>query len=144
LYGLKQAGYNWFAKLCNGLLDCGFTQSNINACIFLGKGCIVLTYVDDCNIVGDLMDCIEAVITLLHNGMENFILQDEGSTNKYLGVSIMQLDNSLFDLTQPFLIERITAFLSIGKGQTNEQETPVSRPLLNKNLNGVPCKYTWE
>ncbi len=90
------------------------------------------------------MDCIEAVITLLHNGMENFILQDEGSTNKYLGVSIMQLDNSLFDLTQPFLIERITAFLSIGKGQTNEQETPVSRPLLNKNLNGVPCKYTWE
>jgi hypothetical protein len=41
LYGLKQAGYNWFAKLRNGLLDCGFTQSNIDACVFLGKGCIV-------------------------------------------------------------------------------------------------------
>ncbi len=60
LYGLKQAGYNWFTKLCNGLLDWGFTQSNIDACVFFGKGCIVLTYVDDCIIVGDLTDCIEA------------------------------------------------------------------------------------
>jgi hypothetical protein len=67
LYGLKQAGYNWFAKLCNGLLNCGFTQSNINAYVFFGKGCIVLTYVDDCIIVGDSMDCIEALITLLHD-----------------------------------------------------------------------------
>ena len=45
LYGLKQAGYNWFAKLRNGLLDRGFTQSDIDACVFFGKGCIVLTYV---------------------------------------------------------------------------------------------------
>jgi hypothetical protein len=48
LYGLKQAGYNWFAKLRSGLMDCGFTQSNIDACVFFGKGCIVLTYVDGC------------------------------------------------------------------------------------------------
>ncbi len=67
LYGLKQASYNWFAKLCNGLLNCGFTQSNIDAYVFFGKGCIVLTNVDDCIIVGDLMDHIEALITLLHN-----------------------------------------------------------------------------
>jgi hypothetical protein len=74
LYGFKQAGCNWFAKLCNGLLDHGFTQSNIDACVFFGKGCIVLTYVDDCIIVGDSMGCIEALMTLLHNGTENFIL----------------------------------------------------------------------
>ncbi len=37
LYGLNQAGYNWFAKLCNRLLDHGFMQSNIDACIFFGK-----------------------------------------------------------------------------------------------------------
>jgi hypothetical protein len=37
LYGLKQAGYNWFAKLCNGLMDCASTQSNIDACVFFGK-----------------------------------------------------------------------------------------------------------
>ena len=26
----------------------------------------------------------------------------------------------------------------------NEQDTPVCKPLLNKDLNGVPCKYMWE
>jgi hypothetical protein len=144
LYGLKQAGYNWFAKLCNGLLDRDFTQSNIDACVFFGKGCIVLTYVDDCIIVGDSFERIEALITSLHDGTENFILKDEGSINKYLGVSISQLDDKSFNLTQPFLIERITAFLGIDKGRTNEQETPVGKPLLNKDLNGVPRKYTWE
>ena len=143
-YGLKQAGYNWFAKLHNGLLDCGCTQSNIDACVFLGKGYIVLTYVDDCIIVGDLTKHIEALITLLHDGTENFILQDEGSINKYLGVSILQLEDKSFDLTQPFLIERITAFLEIDKGCMNEQETSVGKPLLNNDLNGVPRKYTWE
>ena len=116
----QQAGYNWFAKLCNGLLDCGFTQSNIDACVFLGKGCIVLTYVDDCIIVGYSTERIEALITSLHDGTENFILQDEGSIDKYLGVSISQLDDKSFDLIQPFLIERIVAFLGIDKGRTNE------------------------
>ena len=120
LYGLKQAGYNWFAKLCNGLLDCGFTQSIINACVFFGKGCIILTYVDDCIIVGDSMDHIKALMTLLHDGTENFILKDEGSIKKYLGVSIVQLDDKSFDLTKPFLIKRITALLGIDKGCMNE------------------------
>ena len=103
-----------------------------------------MTYVDDCIIVGDLMECIEALITSLHDGAENFILKDEGSIDKYLGVSISQLDNNSFDLTQPFLIERIASFLGIDKGRTNERETPVGKPLLNKDLNGVPRKYTWE
>jgi hypothetical protein len=53
LYGLKQAGYNWFAKLSNGLEDRGFVPSSVDPCVFFGQGCIVLTYVDDCIIVGD-------------------------------------------------------------------------------------------
>jgi hypothetical protein len=38
LYGLKQAWYNWFAKLNNGLQDCGIMQSNIDPCMFFGPG----------------------------------------------------------------------------------------------------------
>jgi hypothetical protein len=110
LYGLKQAGYNWFAKLCNGLINCGFTQSNIDACMFFKKGCIMLSYVDDCIIVGNKMNCIESLITSLHDGKENFVLQDEGSIDKYLGVSITQLDDASFELMQPFLIEHISIF----------------------------------
>ncbi len=81
---------------------------------------------------------------MLHDGTENFILQDEGSIDKYFGVSISQLDDKSFDLTQPFLVECITAFLGFDKGRTNKQDTPVGKPLLNKDLNGVPRKYTWE
>jgi hypothetical protein len=74
LYGLKQAGYNWFAKLNNGLQDCGFVQSNIDPCVFFGTGCIVLTYMYDCIIVGVLSNCINKLIQSLHKGDENFIL----------------------------------------------------------------------
>ncbi len=55
LYGLKQAGYNWFVKLSNGLEDCGFVPSSVDLCVFFGQGCIVLTYVDDCIIGSDSM-----------------------------------------------------------------------------------------
>jgi hypothetical protein len=83
LYGLKQAGYNWFAKLCSGLLDHGCLQSNIDACVFFGQGCIILSYVDDCTIVGDSTSHTDMLITSLHDGTENFIHQDEGSIDKY-------------------------------------------------------------
>jgi hypothetical protein len=66
LYGLKQAGYNQFAKLSNGLQDHGFVQSNTDPCVFFGSRCIVFTYVNDCNIVGDTHDQINALIQSLH------------------------------------------------------------------------------
>jgi hypothetical protein len=56
LYRLKQAGYNWFAKLSNGLQDCGFVQSSIDPCVFFNHNCIVLAYVEDCIIIGDTHD----------------------------------------------------------------------------------------
>jgi hypothetical protein len=90
------------------------------------------------------MVCIEQLITSLHDGTENFILQDKGSIDKFLGVNIEQLNYLSFHLTQPFLIECISAFPGIDNGCTNEQDTPVGKPLHNKDLNGVPCKYMWE
>ena len=35
LYGLKQASLNWFQKLKQGLMDQGFTPSEIDPCLYL-------------------------------------------------------------------------------------------------------------
>jgi hypothetical protein len=145
LYGLKQASYNWFNKLSTGLQERGFIPSSVDPCVFFSKGCIVLTYVDDCIIVGDSISTIDSLIKSLHGGDDNFIFtEDEGSIDKYLGVEIKQLDANSFSLTQPFLIERILRLLGIEDGKTNDRITPVGKPLLNKDLNGEPRKHTWE
>jgi hypothetical protein len=109
-YGLKQAGYNWFAKLSNGLQDCGYVQSNIYPYVFYGQKSIILIYVDDCIIVADT---INALINSLHEGDKDFLLQDDGAIDKYLRVEISQLNSLSFELTQPFLIERISKFLGL-------------------------------
>jgi len=41
LYGLRQAGLNWFDTLCNHLLTMGFTQSVIDPCCYI-KGNLIL------------------------------------------------------------------------------------------------------
>ncbi len=102
LYGLRHAGYNWYAKLSNGLQDQGFVQSNIDSCVFFGPGCIILTYVDDWIINGDMSNHVNKLSQSLHKGDENFVLRDEGLIDKYLGVKIKQLDDSSFELTQLF------------------------------------------
>ncbi len=84
------------------------------------------------------------MIWSLHKGEESFVLQDKGLIDKYLGVDIRQLDESSFELTQPFLMKQITKFLGLKNGKTNEKLTPVGKPLLNKDLEGVPQKYDWE
>ncbi len=88
LYGLKQAGFNWFKKLKEGLITRDVVQSQVNKCVFLWKDCIVFTYIDDCIIIGKNMRIVNLVISLLKGGNENFDLVNQGSIDKYLGLLI--------------------------------------------------------
>ncbi len=143
LYGLKQAGYNWFKKLREGLIAQDFIQSQVNKCVFFRKDCIILTYLDDCIILGKTMADVDAVIVSLHVGEENFKLIDQGSIDKYLGLMIQDINSDTFEMSQPFLIWRILEFLSVDEKKTESRDTPVGKPLLNRDLNGVPRKHLW-
>jgi hypothetical protein len=78
LYDLKHTSYNWFAKLSNGLEDCGFIPSSVDPCVFFGQGCIVVTYVNNCIIVGNSMQQIDALIQSLHGGDETLCCRTKG------------------------------------------------------------------
>ena len=47
LYGLKQGSYNWYDKLKKSLVDRYLKPSYIGPCLYIGKGIIIITYVDD-------------------------------------------------------------------------------------------------
>ena len=59
LYDLKQASFNWHEKLKTGLQDRDFAPSQSDPCLYFKMGMIVLTYVDDCIIVGNSMQQID-------------------------------------------------------------------------------------
>jgi hypothetical protein len=85
MYGLKQAGNNWFDSLRASLLSLGFRQSNHDPCLFIRNNCLVLVYVDDCLIFGKCDSVLESVILAL---CKDFILTSQGSVGAYLGIDI--------------------------------------------------------
>jgi len=74
--------------LIKGLLAQGFHQSTIDPCLFLCSDCIMILYRDDCCIFG-LSD--QAISTLLASLSEEFVLQDEGTIETYLGINITKV-----------------------------------------------------
>ena len=111
-------GHNWFEKLRSDLVDRDFTQSQVDKYVFYRDGCMILTYVDDCIIIGKSMAIVDSVINLLCGGDEDFELTDEGSLDKYIGVLIKDIDERSFEMSQPFLVRRVIAALSLDENKT--------------------------
>ena len=93
------------------LQDRKYVASDIDPCLYLGNGMIVLIYFDDCIIFGNNMKEIDPFIDSLKNGPEKFALTDEGDIKKILSIKITQLDKKQFKASQPFLINIIISFL---------------------------------
>ena len=76
----------------------------------------------------------------MKNGCENFVLTDEGDIQKFLSIEITQLDENIFRMSQPFLIDRIIYFIIIDSNNyvmdTNSKSNPVGKPLLHKYFSG--------
>ena len=95
---------------------------------------VLFTYVDDCIIISPSCYSIDRLISPMQSGPENFKLTDKGGVNKFLGVKITRLDDNSFELSQPFLINRILNFLGLCnnefKTDANSTSTPIAKGLL--------------
>ena len=135
LYGLCDASYNWFQKISQGLEEEGFVRSEIDQCVFLRNDCIVLLYVDDMIALAKNKKVLNMLVDSLKH--KNYILTNEGSLTKYLGVNVKYKRNGFFKLVQPFLIQRIVDLLGLeGESIHNAKPTPAVKPLLHKDLRG--------
>ena len=143
IYGLKQSSANWYDFLKKGLERHGFCDSKADPCVFMEKGMIILTYVDDCILIVNKKETVDQFIHSLSNGIEKFEFTDEGAIDKYLGVEIEQFKGKEFILRQPFLIQRILASLNIKTGDYNQRDVPIIGPLLSRDELGATRKYAW-
>jgi hypothetical protein len=151
LYGLKQASHNWFNHLKDGLEHRGLVASEIDPCLYLGKGLAVLTYVDDCILVSTDKGKIDTLIETLKNGTkerpnDKYILTDEGDIDKFLGIEITHHEDGSFEISQPHLISRILSLLRLDKNNewktaTNGRLLPGEKIILHKDENGPSRKY---
>jgi histone deacetylase 1/2 len=89
IYGLKQAPRAWYARLCNKLMQLGFTPSKGDTSLFYynkGKHIIfVLVYVDDIIIASSTP---EATSALLKDLDKDFALKDLGDLHFFLGIEV--------------------------------------------------------
>ena len=56
---------------------------------------------------------------------------------------IEDIDDTSLEMSQPFLIRWIIAYLSVDEHKTRRRETPVGKPLLNHDLDGFPREHKW-
>jgi hypothetical protein len=110
LYGLKQAPRTFYEKLCEGLLERGFVQSDIDPCLFMKAGCICVIYVDDTIFAGPDAEKLSKEITSLgvsnDENQHSFQLRDEGEVGDFLVIHIQKQGAGKFLLTQTGLIEK--------------------------------------
>ena len=99
---------------------------------------------DDCIIISPDMKVIDRFIKSMQDSKENFILMDEGDLARFLGVEIEYKEDGSIEMTQLHLIQRILDLCGIENGKVNGQDTPVGKPLLHKDLKGLPRKYKME
>lgn len=94
LYGLKQAGRQWYIRYAKALLDTGYKTTSINPCIFYkyipatptsppGR-VIASVYVDDTNVFGDKISKNQAKVEL----SKLFEMKDSGKLTNCIGIQV--------------------------------------------------------
>jgi histone deacetylase 1/2 len=136
LYGLKQAGRVWNQHLTRQLLALGFTQSEIDPCVFYRGTCVLLIYCDDTLMMGPSAEELDEVFSLLD---KTFSVSDEGTISDYLGIKVTHLPDGRLSFTQPQLISSIIADCGLEKQNAKPRRSPaLSTRILRRDEQGEP------
>jgi hypothetical protein len=138
MYGLRQAGNNWFDALKMSLLNLGFRQSQHDPYLFIKSNCILITYVDDCLLFAKTDEILDDIIKSLQ---QNFELTSEGSIGAYLGIDIRRTPEGFLELAQPGLIQKIIAACGL-QDQSTTHDTPATTILVPDQY-GLPRIHHW-
>ncbi len=139
MYGLKQAGNNWYRHLTDDLLQIGFRQSKVDKCLFIRHDCLILIYVDDCLIFSPNKSTIDAIIQHLSTV---FKITSEDDVGAYLGIDISRTSNGHLLLRQPGLIDKAIALCGL-ETESNEHQTPADKILHSVHDDDSPRQYNW-
>ena len=104
----------------------------------MGDNCFVLVYVDDCLVFSRDQQVIDEFFSNLGT---KYTITDEGEVAKYLGVDVRRPNDHIYELRQPYLIQRIIE--TLGLNDSNEHLVPAVKPLLSKDVTGKRKIETW-
>jgi Reverse transcriptase (RNA-dependent DNA polymerase) len=141
LYGLVQAPMLYYNHLAAGLSKCGLEASKVDPCMFIGRGMIALSYVDDVLWFGpDLQEIDKVIQELKDNGMPLMVESDDAYA--FLGVDIAPMStisfeqsNDGFYMSQTGLIDKVLR--TVGMTDSKVKRTSASCTPLGTDAHGA-------
>jgi hypothetical protein len=110
MYGLRQAGHNWYKRLYDALITAGFSQSRVDKCLFIKHDCIIVVYVDDCLIFSKDEAVLDSIIKHLST---TFRITSDTDVDAYLGLDIKKNSDGFLEITQPGLIDKVISICGL-------------------------------
>lgn len=132
MYGLKQAGRNWYLKLHNALVSLDFHRCETDHAVYIHpeSGLILAFWVDDIMILHHSEDTINSLKAIM---AKEFEMKDLGPMRHFLGLAIIRRHNRLFISQQHYVDKIIESY----EKETLRKLFPVDIPI-KPNTNLVP------
>jgi hypothetical protein len=140
LYGLRQAGNNWFDKLRESLHARKFKQSSVDPCLFVRHDIIIVVYVDDCLLFARDDKILDDFIQDLKS---DFNLTCEGDVGAFLGIQFTRNGRGQMEMTQTGLIAKIIKECGLDS-ESKRHNTPAVTKLLQKDSSGPQREHQWK